>query len=144
MMPGLRYHLCFEPEMPEHIARWGRPYGMEGWNMHIKRMETFAKLRPVAMGNLINDFFKLGGKAEIVIGAVPEGYGIIKLNSLVLEPGPQGWNGTYFKSVPITLTAIPMHGYQFVGWQGDVVSQDPAITIELTDDVTIKPVFERQ
>lgn len=133
-----------EPEMPEHIARWGRPYGMEWWHSHIDRIETFARKRPAAMINMIHAYFHLGGSAKLTIGAVPEGYGVIKLNSLILEPGAQGWNGTYLKSVPVTLTAIPMHGYRFVGWQGDTVSQESTITIELSEDMTIIPVFERR
>jgi hypothetical protein len=132
-----------EPEMREHIARWGRPYGMDHWYMHIERIETFAEKRPAAMRVYIDDYFKLGGISELKIGSVPQGQGVIKLNSLVLEP-VQGWTGIYFHSVPVTLTAIPMHGYRFVGWKGDISSDDPTITIELTEDVTITPVFERQ
>lgn len=133
-----------EPEMPEHIARWGRPYGMDWWNMNIERMETFAKARPALMTSMIDDFFNLGGAFDLTIGAVPDGQGVIRLNSLVIEPTGQEWSGTYYRSVPITLTAIPMHGYRFAGWQGDMTSSETTITIEMTGDMKIKPVFERQ
>lgn len=132
-----------EPEMPEHIARWGRPYGMHWWAMNIERMETFAKARPAVMSGILNEFFQLGGRHTLTIGAVPSGQGVIKLNSVVIEPDGRDWTGTYFRSVPVTLAAIPMHGYRFAGWRGDITSTDATITIELTDDMKITPVFER-
>lgn len=132
-----------EPEMPEHIARWGRPYGMGHWHMHIERMKTFGRQRPAAMSNMINDFFKLGGAYNLTIGAVPVGQGVVKLNSVVIEPDGNDWSGTYFRNVPVTLTAIPMHGYRFAGWKGDIASTESTIAIELTEDMTVTPVFER-
>jgi len=132
------------PEMPEHIARWGRPYGMGWWNMHIERIETFARLRPAAMKTIINDFFKLGGVHELTVGAVPAGQGVVKVNSLVVETAEGAWTGSYFGGVPVTLTAIPMHGYRFAGWKGDIASNEPAITVDLAKNVMVTPVFERE
>jgi len=133
-----------EPEMPEHIARWGRPYGMNGWNMHIERIKLFARLRPAAMKTIINDFFKLDGVHDLTVGAVPAGQGVVKVNSLVMEPAGEAWTGSYFGGVPVTLTAIPMNGYRFAGWKGDLASNEPTIIVNLTRNMTVTPVFERE
>jgi hypothetical protein len=50
------------------------------------------------------------------------------------------WTGTYFKSIPISLTAVPKPGFRFVGWSGTDLSF-PHIELELEEDIILTAIF---
>lgn len=53
------FTLLFEPEMEEHIARWGYPSNMGNWYGEIEVMKDFARRRPCFMKGHIMDYFQL-------------------------------------------------------------------------------------
>ena len=65
---------------------------------------------------------------------------MVKLNSLVIEESI--WSGLYFSDVPITIKAIAREGYRFSHWSGSVDSQDPELTVMLSQSITLKANFE--
>ncbi len=80
------------------------------------------------------------GEAKLIINPPTGGNGAIQLNSLRLTNYP--WTGTYFREIPIPLTAIPDPGYLFVGWSDPSVPQTEQINITLYNDYTINVIFE--
>ena len=55
---------------------------------------------------------------------------------------PNKWTGTYFKGVPIEVTALPKPGYKFVAWVGDRGKQ-PHNNPRTQDDLQLTAVFLR-
>lgn len=53
------FRTLFEPEILEHIERWGHPYNYEEWLNEIDVMIDFAKKRPCFMKEHIMDYFQL-------------------------------------------------------------------------------------
>lgn len=51
--------------------------------------------------------------------------------------------GLYPSGSQVLLTAIPIDGYKFIGWSGDVSGATPTISLSLDDDKTVSPLFER-
>jgi uncharacterized repeat protein (TIGR02543 family) len=134
------------PEMPEHLKRWNYLDGStERWEKEVQEMIDFAVERPSFQIQHMIEFFSLAGTVEInLITDSQKGY--IKINSLELKEGtpgienPENWKGTYFKEVPVNITAIPYPGYKFSGWNG-IDNSNPSITVTPEEDLTLTAVF---
>lgn len=138
-----------EPEIPDHIQRWGVIHSMGAWQQTIERMHEFARKRPASMRQHLVSQFRLGGTGNVAIESEPE-KGHVQVNTLDLREGLPGyeegevWTGIYFRNVPITLTAKPQPGYRFSHWEGlDQESSDAVLKIALTGDVRVRAVFEK-
>lgn len=134
------------PEMLEHLKRWiYMDTSIENWNGEVNQLIEFAIDRPSFQIQHITGFFSLPGTADINL-ITDTGKGYIKINSLELKeetPGidnPDNWKGTYFKEVPIKITAIPNPGYEFKNWIG-VDNNNSNITITLEDNLSLTAVF---
>lgn len=138
-------------EMPRHIDRWPRLGSYSAWLTRVQRMRTFATGRPAyALTNIVNEF-GFGGVAQVTVD-VTNGAGRVTINTLTLDastPGladpsrPFPWSGTYFKTVPVTLTAAPEPGFTFERWEtpeGPVA--DLSVTFTVTSNVLVRAVFE--
>ncbi len=75
-------------------------------------------------------------------------HGYIKMNTITLQEGTPGitgnpypWTGVYFHSIPVTVKAIPMSGYQFSHWSGDSSSTDAEIVLTPTTDISLTAHF---
>jgi len=139
----------FEPEMPNHIARWKDislpPYerieSINHWYSNIDSLEVFAEQRPAAIRTHIIEYFGLSGTSSVSLAvSSPEG-GAIKINSIIPDNLP--WSGIYFKNVPIQITALPNLGYRFAGWIGAELGDSISATITLTDSISVTAVFEK-
>ena len=131
------FRALYAPGMPEHVARWNQP---GNWNNELARIGNYLALRPAALRGHLAERFGLAGAAELTVGVAEAGQGSVKVNSLVLEPSTPGvslepypWTGTYFQSVPVTLTALPAPGYRLAHWlremgetSGTVIASDSA------------------
>ncbi|HOQ69464.1 MAG TPA: CotH kinase family protein [Anaerolineaceae bacterium] len=141
----------YEPEMEEHILRWGMPGGsLAGWRANVEEIREFARARPEELRQQIADYFDLAGSAELRIRTDP-GKGYVTVNRLEIREGmvgiedPSNWAGVYFQGVPFTITAVPAEGYRFSHWEGlkggDSTAQSQEIT--LTGDLALTAVFVR-
>jgi len=141
----------YEPEMEEHILRWGMPGGsLADWRANVEEFREFARTRPEELRQQIADYFDLAGSAELRIRTDP-GKGYVRVNRLEIREGmvgiedPSNWAGVYFQGVPFTITAVPAEGYRFSHWEelkgGDPTALSQEIT--LTGDLALTAVFER-
>jgi len=99
------------PEVERHYARWEWP--MSSWYNHLSMIATFITQRPAYAVSHILSKFELPGTLNLTLAIQPAGTGRIRLTSIAVDTV---WSGTYFKTVPIPLTAVPAPGYAFVRW----------------------------
>jgi hypothetical protein len=124
-------------EMPAHIARWGAPASISIWDSKIDQLRSFGNARPAYMRSHLDSFLGSPGTANLTLN-INGGGDVLAAN--VKAPG-SGYSGPYFKTVPMTLQAIPQAGWKFVEWL-ETGETDPSITITLTGDLTRTAVFE--
>lgn len=134
---------AIEPEISYHIDRWNTSRGsVEAWNGYVEDLREFARLRPYYVRKDFVNFFDLGGTVEGVVEVSKENQGETYINNTPIN-NTEIFNGIYFKDVPITLTAIPMEGYQFIGWEGSVTGSESTITFTPDEDFNIVAKFEK-
>lgn len=140
-----------EPVMAEHIKRW-RTSGdsVSSWKNNVRTMRTFASQRPRTVRQHFNSKFALGGTANLTVDVAPSGAGLVRVNSLLLEPGSPGlvgevypWQGVYFKSQAVRFQAIPRPGYAFSRWEGLPESSGSASLEASVPESTVRAVFQR-
>lgn len=125
------------PEWTEHAQRW--PYTISTWDRNVNVMKSFAKGRPQYMFKHITDMFKLPGTAQVQVSA-SEG-GSVQVNGIQVD---MSFAGTYFKTVPVEIEAIPEPGYEFVGWTGSIQSESTQIHWTPGSNITLEAVFQPQ
>ena len=70
--------------------------------------------------------------------------GTIVLNTATPDLSQGSWTGQYYTDYPVTVTAIPTDGYQFVGWSGSVTSKETTIEADvLAGGIVLEAVFEK-
>ena len=150
-----------DPEMTEHVNRWRYPSSspdittrltetpsLTQWNTIMNGLLGFAKARPANDRKRLMDYFALTDTFKITLNVSNELAGEIKINTLNVNAKLDGvnnpvypWSGSYFKDVPIALTAIAHPGYRFDHWSGSIASTDKKIIINLTSNSTYIAVF---
>lgn len=115
------------PAMGDHIARW-RTSGesTNGWRSEVATLRFFGSQRPAYVRQHLVSEFRLGGFANLTLDAEPRGAGEFQLNTLRIHERTEGvsptnsylWRGTYFRGLPVRITAVPRPGYRFLGWKG--------------------------
>lgn len=70
--------------------------------------------------------------------------GTIKLNTTTPDLSEGIWTGKYYTDYPITMTAVPADGYEFVGWSGSMTSNSDTIEVEVVEGgIALEAVFEK-
>lgn len=132
-----------QPAMREHIRRWqSNGASATTWaNTHVQSIRNFASQRTVNVRQHFTTQLALGGYASLTTDVTPTGGGTVRINRRLLIneslPGTSRpaypWRGTYFRTQPVTLEAIPAPGFFFAGWttpKGNVLQ--PEIEWSLT------------
>ncbi len=133
---------ALEPEMAEHTRRWRSPATKAEWQSHVEYLREYARRRPGFARQHLIQRFGLGGTASLTLSVKPAGSGHIRLNSLTLAaPDLEPWQGTYFRSQPVSLIAFAHEGHRFARWEGLPGATDNAVTILLNGPTTLQAVF---
>ncbi|WP_164891016.1 LamG-like jellyroll fold domain-containing protein [Botryobacter ruber] len=130
--------VIMEPEMEEHILRWGRPSSVSSWGKNVVDIKNFASVRPGYVRQHLREAFGLGAEIAVNLNVSDQSHGSIILNSLTINSKtvganaqqPYPWQGTYFAGVPLQLKALAGEGYVFDYWlvDGQVYNQE-ALTL---------------
>jgi hypothetical protein len=105
-------------------------------------MRRFARERPLPVREHLKQHFRLRGPVKVTRACAHPYGGWIQFNSLQVDaPLHSPWTGLYFMDIPITITAVPAPGYQFMGWQDRPDLKIPSLELPLTEDVTLKASF---
>jgi len=127
-----------EKEMPNHITRWGG-ISMDEWHDNVEKLRTFARKRiDIVREHIINQF-NLPGTSILSLESSPAEGGKIKVNRVEIEEFP--WEGQYFQTIPVELTAIPKAGYRFVNWKGITPADSVSVTINVPENVKVMAQF---
>jgi hypothetical protein len=135
------------PEMPDHLARWGEwtdgttthTMDLGRWDREIDWIDQWLAERPTHARQHLIDDFRLAGTWTLQLEADPPGAGTFELAAVDVD-GP--FTGVYFRGVPVTITAVPASGFQFVGWSGADVGADPTVALEPDGPVSLVAQFE--
>lgn len=127
-----------QPEINKHLNRWNR--NSNDWSNVISQMRNWANQRPTHARSHIRHVFQLPSQQKIQVENPEIEKGLIQLNSVLIEH--RTWNGIYFESVPISLTAIAKPGYVFDHWSGDVNSTETEIVLDLKQTTVVVAHFK--
>jgi hypothetical protein len=144
-----RIEAVLEPEMQEQIDRWhSSGNSMENWHNNVNLLRSFAHKRPDVIIQDLLDFFALDGTYQLTLIS-DANKGFLRVNSIDIAPttpgitDPKFFQGTYFKGIPVFITAMPFEGYQFSHWEGLVGESALKSTIEILadEDIQLQPIF---
>ncbi len=124
-------------EMLNHIARW---YPDHDWEGEIEVLREFARLRKGYVMEHLRGKFDLAEPVSLTIDRPGEPGGRVRVNAFLVDTFP--WGGDYFSGLPLLLRAEPFTGYQFAGWEGDLVAGEDSVTFIPYSDSEIRAVFE--
>ncbi|MBN2166013.1 MAG: CotH kinase family protein [Marinilabiliaceae bacterium] len=122
-----------EPDIANEKERWNPS---ANWESSVKSVKSFLSNRPQYVRNQILSYFSINNTHNITVEK--QGEGKVILNYLTLNSFP--WNGIYFETIPISLTAVPAPGYRFNGWSNG----DSSLFIDdllLVSDTTLTAFF---
>ncbi len=133
------------PYMQEMKDRWQLNYT---WQDRLDSMEDWLNKRPKYVKQHILSDFSISDTVQLTLTVSDSLKGNIKINSLLLDRSlPRinalvyPWKGTYYKNVPVPLTAIPKPGYKFVKWLPSNITT-ATMTLTPTTTTTITAVFD--
>jgi hypothetical protein len=125
-------------EIPQHRTRWDNQ-SAGNWEYEVDRLRDFAELRPDWVRDHIAKKFKLTRRFTVTLN-VPETGGRIRINSLLISGYP--WTGTYFRDIPVRLTAVPDAGYAFAGWSDAGLGNAVTVDIPLGRNLDLQAFFQ--
>ncbi len=137
------------PDMDEHFARWvGRPGSFGVWDYNIDVLHTYAQDRPDHARQEMMTHFSLPAQHSVTLDVSHTERGYVRVNSIdILESthgvdaDPYPWQGEYFGSVPITVSAHAYPGAVFLYWEGDLSSTEPTLIVDLATAMSLTAVF---
>lgn len=127
-----------------HQRFLNQDFASQDFESYVEEMDTFFRQRfPFAMESLAEEFELTGSLETITIkNNLPEA-GTVRINTALLEEIGE-WSGIYFNDYPISLTATAKEGYQFVGWSGDVDTQENQVEVNIPEGgLFIQAVFKK-
>jgi len=129
-------------EMPREENRW-RDSSLPAWarwKKNVNHLRYVTHKRTAKEREHVQDYFnEITGLFEITVPA-PQGNGIVRINSLKVNTYP--FVGTYFKGIPITVTAVPEYGYTFTGWEEQTLDQQQTIKQTFSGNQHFTAVFQ--
>ncbi len=147
--------------MPDYFRRWGVrgyesvPYttdeqAIDQWEQELQNLIIFANARPEYKRQYISDFFEINSIYQLTVDVSNQLAGYIQVNSIEITDGTAGisenvypWTGKYFEDIPVKLKAIPLPGYKFSHWSGDIFSENESLIINPSCDKYVKAIFEQ-
>lgn len=126
----------FAPQRVEAIlAQYGKS---------LDWMNGFFRDRPLYAPEHLAQEFGLSGSLETVTVTTSDpGIGSVQVGTSVIDLSGGSWIGQYFTDYPITLTATPAEGYQFVGWKGGISEDSATVTVDMSTRPVLEAVFAK-
>lgn len=132
------YRDAISPEISRHFQRWGS-HSYEEWMNNVEQLEIFAQNRIQAMRLQFAERFSLNESRLLSIHSVNSNLGSVSLNSVNIDHFP--WSGSFYKGIPLNITAVPAQGYVFKEWKGIEGISSNSFTFNFPVHLSISPVF---
>lgn len=119
-------------------------YSEEEFEGYIEAFDSFFEERfPFITGYLADELGLSGSLETVTIRTnLPEA-GFVTVNTVDINPDPE-WSGRYFTDYPITVTAVPQEGYEFVGWSGAAAGSEEQMEVEIANGgITLVAEFRK-
>lgn len=87
-----------------------------------------------------------GELASLYVGSNVDGDATIGVNTLTMAAMTTPWEGEYYTDYPVHLTCTPDEGYTFTCWMvnGEVVSDEPVLELQLADDTSVVAIVDQE
>lgn len=136
----------YEPLLPENYRRYGYDGdGAERAANELDALNGFFQQRYESFPGILQSALGLSEPVRVSVLSSDSEQGTVMLNHSVLDLS-EGFTGEYFAEYPISLTAVPAEGSEFVGWEIEGAEiADPAqscIEIEPQDGLRVTAVFQ--
>ena len=132
-----------DSEIENHINRWDdyMPvwHDYDHWQGEIVSFKEFFEDRPQYWIDQIDEHFSLNGTFDLTINCDENSGGNVFFHSNQMLV-PYDYSGTYFKDVPIEITAVAKAGYTFSHWL-ETGETTPTISFTAHSDKTLTPIF---
>lgn len=135
-----------EPEMSQHVERWGGSIAQ--WKNNVNKIRNFITSRHNYLPEGLESCWNLTGPYQFEVNVVPENAGGVGLNSLEISQFP--FVGEYFGGIDIHLKAMAINpDYEFDHWELNNHILFPnntadSVVLQLTtDDVLVAHFTER-
>lgn len=139
----------YAPLIQEHISRWNSPATYNIWQIEQDSIIESVKLRQQKSFEHLMLNFALD-TSHVTLNVSNLNAGKVLINTVVIDSltkgivnpfAPYPWSGTYFKEVPVEITAIPNPGYKFVKWLENN-STHSTLNVVLQGDSVYTALFE--
>ncbi len=125
-------------EMPRQFRRWDRNPAV--WQAQNDLARDFLRRRPaIARAHLMAQF-DLTDTLQVSLDIDPPGAGAVHLGTVAVDTC---WTGVYFRNLPLTLTAVPAAGYEFLAWSDSALATGGSAQIRPTGDYAVTARFIR-
>jgi len=125
-----------EPDIAYEAIRWSSSIN---WASSIQGLRDFAERRPAYVRQHMSEQFGLGSAVTLSLKPPAQGAGTVAVNGML--PPSQAWEGIYFPTIPVQVTAAPAPGYRFTGWEPATLPQTPTLSLRLNAPLTLTPRF---
>jgi uncharacterized repeat protein (TIGR02543 family) len=102
----------------------------ETYKDSTKTWNGWAQLKPQKFRDSIRTEVgsSVGADSAITLKVNDTAMGSVRISTITPAASTTGWTGTYFQSIPVTISAQPKTGYTFKAWSGASTSTDAVIT----------------
>lgn len=132
-------------ERPNHTQRWNV---MQSWSNNVQNMRNFVNQRPNPQRGHLRNRFGYIRNYQLTLDVSDPAHGYVHINTIDILPStvgvaqnPYPWMGVYLEGAPVTVTAVPMPGYIFAGWEGAVSGTEATFTADFTGSTYVKAIF---
>jgi hypothetical protein len=122
-----------------HMARWCGAGAAASWNGNISRIRDFVDYRPAVMRGQVSSQFGLPSTSyTLSLDVEPPQSGRFALTAVTVDAP---FVGSYYRSVPMEVTAVPAPGFTFVAWDDPLLPAEPNLHIEPTASLSMVAHF---
>ena len=104
---------------------------------NVDLLKDFADERNPYMWQMLMASFQINETVNVSIGS-SNGGGVLLAGVQIKK----SYSGKHFKNVPMVVRAIPLQGYEFVGWKGDA-RKEASIQIVPSQNIALTPIFRK-
>lgn len=140
------------PEIERHFRRWGRPFTRAQWEQAVDHtLVQFTAQRHAVSWDHLDRHFSLGGTGTLTVrnNDLSGAGGQFTVNGVAIDTTTEGvtsraaWTGTFFRSLPVPVQAVPDPGYVFDGWVGTAITRPTVDVFVEKTPVTLVARFRR-